>query len=273
MITLSDDYIDYFIRCLISIGVGIILYLTYTSISTIYNKINEWWKNKKSKNDNIITIIHKKKDTGSFLKFSSTEYIDLDTQTKFIEDYDDINKEKDINIIIHTTGGLLSSAESICNCILNHNGKGKIIAYIPQYCYSGGFMIALHCNKIVMQKNAVVGPCDAQHGDIMGSHSYSSILKTVDYKKTKNEKINEEWLAKGFDAELTKKRQQECLTKLIKCGRYNNELADKIFDEFFSGKHNHDKNFSAEELKEIGFNIEIVDKMPKFIEDRFKENK
>ncbi len=216
------------------------------------------YKKRQFANDNIINIIH-----------SNNTRITDQTHIDFVKAYEKMNKDLNIHILIHTIGGALSCSEAICNCIINHkqsNYKGKIFAYIPYYAYSGGCMIAITCDKIIMSKNAVLGPCDGQQM-IIRTHSFSSIVATVNYKKAKGEPISEEWLAAYYNSQLSLERQLEYINKLIKSNKFSEELGKIIYNEFFSGKYNHDKIFSAQEAKEIGLNIEIVESMPKIIKN------
>jgi ClpP class serine protease len=224
-------------------------------------------KQKQITNNNVIPIIHY--TSQSAIKYGDTS-ITINTHMDFIKAYEKMDKDKDIHIIMHTVGGSLSSAEAICNCILNHKQseyKGNIIMYIPYYSYSGGCMISLACDKIVMGKNAILGPCDAQQYMTDSHHSVASIIDTVNYKKEKNEKINENWLAGAYNANLCKERQLKYVNKLIKHNIINDEVGNNVYDEFFSGKYNHDQIFSAQDAKDLGLNIEIVDVMPDMIKN------
>ena len=191
---------------------------------------NNWYQKKMIK-QNIISIIHS--SNSSLLSLAGDNTIGLTTHIEFIKSYNKLDKNKDIHIILHTTGGALSSAEAICNCIANHTGVGKIIAYIPYYSYSGGCMIALACDSIVMTKNAILGPCDAQKSNFTTQYSIASVIDTVNYKKQNNEKIKEEWLANSYDAILCKDRQRKYVEKLIFCGHFTQDIGDKIYEEFF----------------------------------------
>lgn len=240
-----------------------VLLLCY-ALKRIYG-LKSTYEMKKLVNNNTITIIH----TTSFLKIVSDASITIKTHMDFIKAYEKMDKERDIHIVMHTVGGILSSAEAICNCIANHklgNHKGKTIVYIPYYSYSGGCMIALACDKIVMSKNAILGPCDAQQY-VKGIHSVASIIDTVSYKKEMKEKIDEEWLAGCYDANLCKERQAKYIDKLVKSGNFTEEIGKVIYEEFFSGKYNHDKMFSAQDAQLLGLNIEIVDVMPDIIKN------
>jgi ATP-dependent protease ClpP protease subunit len=235
-------------------------YYGYHSIQKLIQMKTKYTK-KRNENNNMITIIHT--DT------SDDTSIGLKTHMDFLKSYEKVDKNKDIHIIIHTTGGELSSAEAICNCIDNHrkqNNEGKIKIYIPYYAYSGGCMIALACDEIIMTCNAILGPCDAQ-SYVGGVHSVAAIVETVKYKKEMKEKITEEWLAGCYDAELCKDRQQKYVNKLVNSKIFSEDIGKIIYEEFFSGKYNHDRIFPAQDAKDLGLQITIVKEMPKMIND------
>lgn len=195
-------------------------------------------------------------------------YIDQEVQKSFLKQYKNCNPNWDINIIVQTNGGQLSSAEAICSYILNHEGDGKIVCYIPQFSHSGGCMIALTCDEIVMTRNSILSPCDAQQGvGLFGTHSTRSIINAVEFKKEKDEKCAEAWLATETDAQLCVQRQRAFVDKLIEHGIYTKEAGDRIYEEFFSGKYNHDQTFTAEEAQKLGLKITIMDEMPPFVDN------
>jgi Serine dehydrogenase proteinase len=246
------------------IGMCVIVGISCYAFKKIYD-LRKVYKNKQLTNNNIITVIH----SHNLSIINNDTMITIKTHMDFITAYEKMDKNKDIHIIMHTVGGALSSAEAICNCIANHqmsDYEGKIIVYIPYYSYSGGCMIALACDKIIMSKNAILGPCDAQKY-VDSAHSIAAIIDTVDYKKEMKEKVSETWLAGSYDAKLCKERQLEYVNRLIKSEKFTEDIGKTIYDEFFSGKYNHDKIFSAQRAKELGLNIEIVDVMPSFIKN------
>ncbi|GMA62091.1 hypothetical protein GCM10025859_25310 [Alicyclobacillus fastidiosus] len=67
-----------------------------------------------------------------------------------------------IDIILHTPGGLVLASEQIAHA-LNHH-LAKVTIFVPHYAMSGGTMIALAADEIVMDLNAVLGPVDPQLG-------------------------------------------------------------------------------------------------------------
>jgi ClpP class serine protease len=240
------------------------LYVLYT----LFFKIKGIFNDRSNSRHNLIPVIT---DLNPSLIKAITDAtngsISSKTFMEFIKYYNNTDPSKDITVVIHTHGGSLSSGEAIVNLILNHNQneKNKINAFIPYMSYSCGCFIALCSSNIYMHKNAVVGPCDAQMPVDKQTYSSSSIIKTVSYKMEHNEKISEVWLASANEAKICANRQKEFITKLVERGHFNKELGQKIYEEFFSGKHNHDKVFSAQELKDFGLNITIVDEIPSHI--------
>src|SRR5205807_2119835 len=67
---------------------------------------------------------------------------------------------KPLDLILHTPGGDLSSALQIAWALASY--PGLVTVFVPYWAYSAGTLISLAANKIVMDKNAVLGPIDAQ---------------------------------------------------------------------------------------------------------------
>lgn len=237
--------------------VGVIAYNYYTSY---YGKILRERVNGAMDDPNIIQIIHKERT--SIFGDGSESSIGLSTCHRFIKAYEKVDPNRDISIIIHTPGGAVTAVEAIVNCMLNHTGTGRFIAYIPYYGYSGGCAIALSCHEIVVTKNSIVGPCDGQLTKGFGGFSVSSIMQAVAYKKDHGEPIKEDWLALSRDAEICHGRQMKFLDKIVAKGIMTNETKEKVYEELFTGKYNHDTIFVPDQLVGMGLNVSIVDQMP-----------
>jgi ClpP class serine protease len=59
---------------------------------------------------------------------------------------------------------LVLAAEQIAKALVEH--KGKITVFVPHYAMSGGTLIALAADEIVMDSNAVLGQVDPQIGEM-----------------------------------------------------------------------------------------------------------
>lgn len=188
--------------------------------------------------------------------------IEEDTYMRFLDAYNKVDKTRDIYLLMQSDGGQLTYAEAIVNCISMHSCKykSKFICVVPVCACSSGFYVALFCDRIIMHSNAFVGPCDIQKK--VGSRYYSAaaIVYAVEQKLKCNDTIDEEWYAAFYEAQRGIDRQRAYVDMLLK--RYDKECVDRIYDEFFSGKHNHDKNIYAQELVEMGLNVEILDTLP-----------
>ena len=84
--------------------------------------------------------------------------------------------DQPIDLILHTPGGLVLASEQIARALVEH--KGKVTVFVPHYAMSGGTMIALAADEIVMDPNAVLGPVDPQ----IGGAPAASIIKAVEQK-------------------------------------------------------------------------------------------
>src|SRR5690606_13826829 len=81
-----------------------------------------------------------------------------------------------IDLILHTPGGLVLASEQIARALLKH--KAKVTVMVPHYAMSGGAMLALAADEILMDENAVLGPVDPQ----IGGMPAASIVRAVEEK-------------------------------------------------------------------------------------------
>lgn len=94
---------------------------------------------------------------------------------------------KGLSLIIHTPGGEIASTETIIDYLRSKFDYVEVI--VPVYAMSGGTMVALNSDKIIMGKQSQLGPIDAQLPLPGGFVSASSIL---DQFKTAKEEISED---------------------------------------------------------------------------------
>src|SRR5439155_387240 len=66
--------------------------------------------------------------------------------------------------------------------------KGKVTVYVPHYAMSGGTLIALAADEIVMDPNAVLGSLDPQ----LGHHPAASIVRAIEWKTDRNQEVDDE---------------------------------------------------------------------------------
>ena len=102
-------------------------------------------------------------DKGDILSTVLGKRIDEQVYSSFLSLYNDrppSTQDDDIEVVLTTEGGDMTYSILIANIIANH--KGKTIATIPKYAFSGGTVIALMCDEIHLCPNASIGPIDLQ---------------------------------------------------------------------------------------------------------------
>ena len=79
----------------------------------------------------------------------------------FMSTVNGLDREKGLDIVLHTPGGSIGATESIVHYLKSIFGN-DIRAIIPQIAMSAGTMIACSCSEIVMGKHSNLGPIDPQ---------------------------------------------------------------------------------------------------------------
>jgi ClpP class serine protease len=124
----------------------------------------------------VIAMIHRQ-DNVSFLGVPVSSSISIEDSEAVLRAIRLTPPDQPIDLILHTPGGLVLAAEQITKALVEH--KGKVTVFVPHYAMSGGTLIALAADEIVMDANAVLGPVDPQ----IGGMPAASIVKILGYKK------------------------------------------------------------------------------------------
>lgn len=74
-----------------------------------------------------------------------------------------LNRDKGLDLVLHTPGGDMAATESLIDYLRQMFGR-NIRAIVPQIAMSGGSMIACACREIIMGLNSNIGPFDPQIG-------------------------------------------------------------------------------------------------------------
>ena len=124
----------------------------------------------------VIAMIHRQ-ETVNFLGVPVSSYLNIEDSEEVLRAIRLTPDEQPIDMILHTPGGLVLAAEQIAKALVEH--KGKVTVFVPHYAMSGGTLIALAADQIVMDSNAVLGPIDPEVGDMPAA----SIIKVLTLKK------------------------------------------------------------------------------------------
>src|SRR5580704_2497426 len=114
------------------------------------------------RNSRVILLVHRQ-ETMRLLGFPIARYIDINDSEEVLRAIQMTDDDIALDIILHTPGGLVLAALQIARAI--HEHKGKVTVFVPHYAMSGGTLIALAADEIVMSSHAVLGPVDPQLGE------------------------------------------------------------------------------------------------------------
>jgi len=132
----------------------------------------------KKRQSRVITMIHRQ-ETMSLLGFPIARYIDIEDSEHLLRAIRMTPEDMPIDLVLHTPGGLVLASEQIACALKRH--QGKITVFVPHYAMSGGTLIALASDEIVMDPDAVLGPVDPQLGSPQtGYYPAASILKALE---------------------------------------------------------------------------------------------
>jgi ClpP class serine protease len=157
---------------------------------------------------------------------------------------------------LHTPGGLVLAAEQIAKALADH--KGKVTVFVPHYAMSGGTLIALAADEIVMDPNAVLGPVDPQIGDMPAA----SIVKVTELKKPAQ--ISDQMLVLADISAKARVQVTAFVTKLL-LKHFPQDKAVALATTLTDGRFTHDYPITVETAR--GFELPISGAMPTDIYD------
>jgi len=107
----------------------------------------------------VITMTHRQ-EKRSLFGLNVARHIDLEDAQSIIAAIKETPDEVPIDLIVHTPGGIVLAAMQIARAIEAH--PAKVTVYVPVYAMSGGTLIALAADEIVLGEFSVLGPIDPQ---------------------------------------------------------------------------------------------------------------
>jgi ClpP class serine protease len=194
-----------------------------------------------------IVLIHRQ-ETLALLGFPLARYIDITDSEDLLRAIKLTDPEIPIDLILHTPGGLVLAAEQIAYALCRH--KSKVTVFVPHYAMSGGTLIALAADEIVMDDNAVLGPVDPQLGQ-SPAVSVLAVLKQKDLNK-----IDDQTLIMADVARKAVDQVRTTIARLLETGRgMPAKQARQLAQVLSSGKWTHDYPITVDEAREMGLEI------------------
>jgi ClpP class serine protease len=210
-----------------------------------YSRFRLLEKLEKERKSRVIALIHRQ-ETLSLLGFPLVRYIDIDDSEAVLRAIKMTDPEVPIDLILHTPGGLVLAAEQIAFALKKH--KAKVTVFVPHYAMSGGTLIALAVDEIVMTDNAVLGPVDPQ----LGQQPAASILKVLERKPIAE--VDDNTIILADMAEKAIRQVKVKVTELLK-DRMSAAQAEQLATTLASGVWTHDYPITVNEGRELGLPI------------------
>ncbi len=193
----------------------------------------------------VITIIHRQ-ETIAFLGIPLSRYIDIDDSEEVLRAIRMTPADTPIDLIMHTPGGIALAATQIALALKAHPAPKRVI--VPHYAMSGGTLIALAADEILMDPHAVLGPVDPQLTDGQGAYAASSIIKAV--KEKPIDKVSDRTLIMADDARKALEQMKDLIREILK-GKCGEDRIGLILEELVSGKYTHDYPIFPEKAREL----------------------
>jgi ClpP class serine protease len=202
----------------------------------------------------VITMIHRQ-ETMSLLGIPVARYIDIEDSERVLRAIRLTESEMPIDLLLHTPGGLVLAAGQIANALKRH--KGKVAVLIPHYAMSGGTLVALAADEILMDPDAVLGPVDPQLGGGQGGYyPAASIIKALEQP---NPNRDDQTLILGDVARKAIAQVHETVRTLL-LEHNSPEKADELAQILSEGRWTHDYPISCDEAKALG--LQITEQLP-----------
>jgi ClpP class serine protease len=210
----------------------------------------------------LISMIHRQ-ETMSLLGIPLSRFIDIEDSEQVLRAIRLTPPDMPIDLLLHTPGGLVLASDQIAYALLRH--QGKVTVFVPHYAMSGGTLVALAADEIVMDPDAVLGPVDPQLGSITrGYWPAASILAALE---TPNPNRDDQTLILGDMSAKAIKQVRETVQELLG-GRLGDAEAARVAAELSEGRWTHDFPIRLAHARALG--LTVSDELPPIVHDLMK---
>ncbi len=206
----------------------------------------------------LITLIHRQ-ETMSFLGIPISRFIDIEDSEQVLRAIRLTAPAVPIDMILHSPGGLVLAAEQIACALSRH--EGKVTVFVPHYAMSGGTLIALAADEIVMDPNAVLGPVDPQLAASGGAYvPAASILAAMEVP---NPNRDDQSLILADVAKKAIRQVNATVNRLLVGNGMAPDKAAALSEQLSEGYWTHDYPISVDEARDLG--LPVSEELPKEI--------
>ena len=182
--------------------------------------------------------------------------ITRDDTVGFVDLLHNVPRDAKIDLVLHTPGGLALAATQIARALARQ--RGKVTVFVPHYAMSGGTLIALAADEIVMSEHAVLGPADPQ----VGGAPAASILRAVERKPIAE--VDDETLILADQSEMALNQLRQTIHDLT-ADRLPEHVRDTLASDLSEGRWTHDYPVTVDEARRLGLTVS-TDVPPEILE-------
>jgi ClpP class serine protease len=201
----------------------------------------------KQRNSRVILLVHRQ-ETMRFLGFPVARYIDINDSEDILRAIQMTDEDVPLDIVLHTPGGLVLAALQIAMAVRSRSSK--VTVFVPHYAMSGGTLISLAADEIVMCKHSALGPIDPQ----LGQSPAASLLKVIEQKPASEIDDNTFVMA---DVGRKAIAQVKAAAQELLSHRRSADEAEKLAEKLSTGTWTHDYPIFAAKAKELGLPVSI----------------
>ncbi len=202
----------------------------------------------RARSSRVITMIHRQ-ESVSLLGIPFGRFIDIEDSEQILRAIRLTPDDMPIDLILHTPGGLVLASDQIAHALRRHPGRVTVI--VPHYAMSGGTLVALAADEILMDRDAVLGPVDPQLGGLpRGYWPAASILAALAHD---NPNRNDETLILGDVARKAIAQVHDTVVELV--ARKGPEEAEALATTLSEGRWTHDYPIRLDEAQELGLPV------------------
>ena len=193
----------------------------------------------------VITIIHRQEQIGLF-GVPLVRFIDIDDSEQVLRAIRMTPDDRPIDLVLHTPGGLVLAAKQIASALSDH--PAEVIAVVPHYAMSGGTLIALAADRIVVDQHSVLGPVDPQ----LGQYPAASVLAALDAPGERDDQTL-------ILADMSRKAivQVESFVSRLLEPKLGAARASEVARVLSTGTWTHDHPLQRTELEMLGLSVSV----------------
>jgi ClpP class serine protease len=193
----------------------------------------------------LILMVHRQ-ETMALLGFPIFRYIDIQDSEEVMRAIRLTDPDVPLDLVLHTPGGLVLAATQIASAL--HKHKAKVRVFVPHYAMSGGTLIALAADEIIMDEHAVLGPVDPQ----LGEYPAASLIKVRREKPIQD--IDDRTLILADVAEKAMAQIHDTL-RILLSDKYEAQQAEEITQVLSQGTWTHDNPITFEKAQQLGLKV------------------